>query len=216
MTYSLTPAIQDYLEVIHDLSKHDSKVRITDIARKLNVAKSSVTEAIELLHAKNLVQKERYGPITLTRNGEREAAKLKYKHLLISKFLRDVLNVTADTAEKDACLIEHVVSVETMLALIQLLESKNYLDNDIDIEEVKILLSTNSLSNLAPGTKGTIKRVEATGELRRRLMEMGVTSGDDIQVKRVAPMGDPIEITVKGYNLTLRKNEAAAILIEIN
>lgn len=214
--YALTPAIQDYLEVIHDLSRECTQVRITDIARKLNVAKSSVTEAIDLLHEKNLVQKERYGPITLTKSGEREAAKLKTKHLMLAEFLTKVLEVKPDTAEKDACLMEHVVSVETMLALINFLAREDYLDKNIDIEEVKTMLSTNTLSRLAPGTKGIIKGIEAIGDLRRRLLEMGVTKGDEILVKRVAPMGDPIEVTVKGYNLTLRKNEAAAIMVEIN
>ena len=77
------------------------------------------------------------------------------------------------------------------------------------------MLSTSSLSALAPGSKGIIKQIEAKGNLRRRILEMGVVTGDDVLVKGVAPMGDPIEVIIKDYCLSLRKNEAASILVEV-
>lgn len=76
-------------------------------------------------------------------------------------------------------------------------------------------MSTSLLSNLSPGTKGIIKRINASGSLRRRVLEMGLITGDEILVKGVAPMGDPIEVIVKDYNLSLRKNEASSILVEV-
>jgi len=57
--------------------------------------------------------------------------------------------------------------------------------------------------------------VSATGGLRRRLLEMGLVAGTEIAVDGVAPLGDPIEVTVKGYHLTLRRNEAEAIFVEV-
>ncbi len=67
------------------------------------------------------------------------------------------------------------------------------------------------LSELQPGSKGRVVRVSITGDTGRRMVEMGVTSGSMIEVERIAPLGDPIDIKVKGYHLTLRKDEASGI-----
>lgn len=72
-----------------------------------------------------------------------------------------------------------------------------------------------NLSMLKPGEKGKITRIEAAGPLKRRLMDMGVLVGEDIKVEKVAPLGDPIEITIKNYNLSLRKKEAEGIGVEV-
>ena len=71
------------------------------------------------------------------------------------------------------------------------------------------------LSELNRGEKGRIVKIGGTGSIRRRLLDMGLVSGSDIEMERVAPLGDPIEIKVKGYNLSLRKEEAANIQIEV-
>lgn len=73
-----------------------------------------------------------------------------------------------------------------------------------------------NLSNLKPGQQGTIIKLDSSiGPIRRRLMDMGVIPGELITVDKIAPMGDPIEVTVKSYNLSLRKNEAKGIEIEV-
>ncbi len=72
-----------------------------------------------------------------------------------------------------------------------------------------------SLKRLQPGSRGKVARVDATGDLRRRILEMGVVPGAEITVDGTAPLGDPIEVTVKGYHLTLRKGEAEAIFVEV-
>jgi len=76
-------------------------------------------------------------------------------------------------------------------------------------------LAGKPLSRLQPGSRGRIAQVNATGGLRRRILEMGVVPGAEIAVDGVAPLGDPIAVTVKGYHLTLRKNEAEAIFVEV-
>lgn len=74
--------------------------------------------------------------------------------------------------------------------------------------------TTTTLASLKPGDKATIRKITAQGSIRRRLLDMGATSGTRIEVERVAPLGDPIEIKVKGYHLTLRKEEARGIAVE--
>ncbi len=70
------------------------------------------------------------------------------------------------------------------------------------------------LSTLTPGQQGTIVRVGGHTNLRRRLLEMGLVRGETIRVERVAPLGDPVEFTIKGYHLSLRRNDAANIEVQ--
>jgi len=76
-------------------------------------------------------------------------------------------------------------------------------------------MSVKMLSDLNKGDKGKIVKISGSGSVHRRLMDMGLVSGSEIEMQRVAPLGDPIEIKVKGYNLSLRKEEAASIKVEV-
>ena len=71
------------------------------------------------------------------------------------------------------------------------------------------------LNEMAIGQSGTIKSVVGEGRIRRRLFDMGVTPGAEVYLRKVAPLGDPIEITIRGYELTLRKSEAEAVTMEV-
>ncbi len=71
------------------------------------------------------------------------------------------------------------------------------------------------LRDLRPGEKGKIIKISAKGSVRRRILDMGAIKGADIEMERVAPLGDPIEVKIKGYHLSLRKEEAANIQVEI-
>ncbi|MDA8387574.1 MAG: FeoA family protein [Nitrospiraceae bacterium] len=72
------------------------------------------------------------------------------------------------------------------------------------------------LSALKFGQKGRITKMETVaGPLKRRLMDMGVLVGEEIVMKKVAPLGDPLEVTIKNYNLSLRKKEADGIAVEV-
>ena len=64
------------------------------------------------------------------------------------------------------------------------------------------------------GETVTVKRIQGEGALKRRIMDMGITKGVDIFVRKVAPLGDPIEVTVRGYELSLRKADAEMIIVE--
>ncbi len=72
-----------------------------------------------------------------------------------------------------------------------------------------------NLSKLKPGEAGRITKIGAIGSLKRRLMDMGVLVGEAIKVEKIAPLGDPIEVTIKNYNLSLRKKEAEGIAVEM-
>ena len=71
-----------------------------------------------------------------------------------------------------------------------------------------------TLKDVKIGLSATVVRIEGEGAIRRRIMDMGITRGTPILVKKVAPLGDPMELTVRGYQLTLRKSDAKKILVE--
>ena len=70
------------------------------------------------------------------------------------------------------------------------------------------------LSELKIGEKGTVVAVNGEGAVRRRLFDMGITPGAEVYLRKKAPFGDPIEIAIRGYELTLRKTEAAQVDIK--
>lgn len=70
------------------------------------------------------------------------------------------------------------------------------------------------LDEFSIGDTGIVKTIAGEGKLRRRLFDMGITPGAKVFLKKKAPLGDPIEITVRGYELTLRKDEAMLIIVE--
>lgn len=71
------------------------------------------------------------------------------------------------------------------------------------------------LNEFSVNEEGIVKKIEAEGKIKRRLFDMGVTPGAEIKLKKLAPLGDPIEVTIRGYELSLRKDEANKILMEV-
>ena len=71
------------------------------------------------------------------------------------------------------------------------------------------------LDEFKVGETGLIKKVEGEGRTRRRLFDMGVTPGATVYLRKKAPLGDPIEVTIRGYELTLRKVEASLVVLEV-
>ncbi len=71
-----------------------------------------------------------------------------------------------------------------------------------------------TLREVAVGATVKVKKISGNGPTRRRIMDMGITKGADVYVRKVAPLGDPIELTVRGYELSIRKDEAEAIEVE--
>ena len=72
----------------------------------------------------------------------------------------------------------------------------------------------NTLRNVSVGNTVTVKRLHGEGPIKRRIMDMGITKGIEIYIRKVAPLGDPIEVTVRGYELSLRKADAEMIEVE--
>jgi DtxR family Mn-dependent transcriptional regulator len=204
----LTPALEDYLEVILQLSEENGKAKISDIARRLKIAKPSANQAIANLRREGLVYQERYGPVFLTDKGRVKANEVWDRHQVISRYLREVLKVSPLVAEHDACMMEHVLSPETLAKMTVYLPEKQPAKNNHS--------SAVCLTDILTGQK--VKILQLTGKehkIKQRLMEMGLIPGTIIQVERLAPLGDPVEIRVKGYLISLRRDEASSLLVEL-
>ncbi len=105
---------QDYLEAILDLYLDKGHIRSIDISEKLGVTRPSVNRAINVLKNNGLVTHEKYSDINLTNQGMRLAKAVKSRHLVLKKFLNEVLHVDEKTADEDACKMEHNISLETL------------------------------------------------------------------------------------------------------
>lgn len=71
-----------------------------------------------------------------------------------------------------------------------------------------------TLKDVKIGETVTVSKLNGTGPLKRRIMDMGITKGTTLYIRKVAPLGDPIEITVRGYELSIRKSDAENIIID--
>ena len=71
-----------------------------------------------------------------------------------------------------------------------------------------------TLKDVKPGETVTVVKLNGAGPVRRRVMDMGMTRGTAVTVRKVAPLGDPVELTVRGYELSLRKSDAQSIEVE--
>ena len=115
----ISPSLEDYLEVILDLKEQNESIRVTDLAERMNVAKSSVNQAVAKLVELELLDHEKYGPLELTELGTKKAQKVRERHRMLTRFFVEVLKVDPEIAEKDACSIEHYISPVTMERLIE-------------------------------------------------------------------------------------------------
>lgn len=70
-----------------------------------------------------------------------------------------------------------------------------------------------TLKDVRPGEVVRVQKLNGEGAIKRRIMDMGLTKGTEVRVRKVAPLGDPIEITVRGYELSIRKSEAENIVV---
>lgn len=72
-----------------------------------------------------------------------------------------------------------------------------------------------TLKMVSPGTRVIVQKLTGKGKVKRRLMDMGIIPGTEMEIQKIAPLGDPVEVKFKGYNLSLRREEADMIVVEV-
>jgi len=216
--------LEDYLEAVWRLVDEKGVARVRDIAAALSVHKSTVSSSLKSLSEKGLVNYSPYEITTLTPRGREIAEDVVRRHEIIRDFLVQVLALEGNRADANACRAEHVLDAEVLerLACFARFVGECSSARQHCLKNFQTYYNRRSkqaarvpLDQLKCGQKGTVVRVGGTGALRRRIVDMGVVRGTPIEVVKVAPLGDPIELKVKGYHLSLRKEEAAAINVEL-
>ena len=106
----LSASLEDYLEIICNLIEYNGGAKAVEIAKKFNISRASVSEALGKLAEKDLIIYEGHKGITITEKGLIQAKKVIKKHNTLTDFFESILGVDKDTAESNACKIEHVIS----------------------------------------------------------------------------------------------------------
>lgn len=248
---NLSESLEDYLEIILQLVQEKGVARAKDIAQRKAVRMASVTGALKRLAKEKLIDYKARETVSLTPAGHELANRVLQRHEFITRFFTEILGVGQETAERDACSVEHVISIETLDRLagfVEFLRGCPLAGGDIvarfnqcyssglSREEGAAAMSCHTadcedfgsetigifsrehgmitLDKLTPGQRGRVVNVRAATEIRQRLLDMGLLPGVELTLQRVAPLGDPIDIKLKGFHLSLRKAEAATIGIE--
>jgi len=118
MQQTITPAMEDYLELILKLKMQNTVVRVRDIAKGMNVKMPSVTSMLNSLAKRDLINHEKYEYVELTPEGQKMAAEALRKHTILFNFLTNVLTVNPEQADIDACQMEHAISPVTLKRLV--------------------------------------------------------------------------------------------------
>jgi len=240
---TLSASLEDYLEAIFHISSHKQAAKAKDIAERLHVRAASVTGALRQLAERGLVNYAPYDLITLTATGRKAAESVVQRHAALKDFLVRVLSVDEASADEAACQMEHAVTKDILVRLTRFIQFVDncpragsewihgfgYLCDEAgnpDHCEACILQSLDNIKNkkgekgmeqylkdLAPGDKARIERLSLSGDIARRFAEMGLSVGSVVKVERVAPLGDPVEISVRGYKLTLRKKDLERVVV---
>lgn len=116
---------EDYLEAVLILEQQNGIVRSIDVAAFLKVSKPSVSRAMGVLKEHGYINQETYGDILLTDMGREKAKEVFNRHKALAAFFKDVIGVSSDIAQKDACRVEHVLSQETMEKILEYMKHHN-------------------------------------------------------------------------------------------
>lgn len=142
--------IEDYVELVYDLQKGKKPVHTNDIASALNISPASVTEIFQKLSEERYIDYEKYSGATLTKKGRRIARKTKKRHDTLTEFLL-LLGINRETAEKDACEMEHILHPDTMDTILKFVEVVKHCEAPpFWLDRLKEYVKTGKLSECPP------------------------------------------------------------------
>lgn len=227
--------VEEYLETIYDIAGKDGTARTTAIAKCLNLAPASVTEALQNMSENGLVSYEPYKGAMLTKQGLEIATKIKRRHRLLEVFLTDTLHIDKGKVHEEACKMEHAMSDETENALCKMLNAPARCPHGSPIgpcikavgtceecdvaahDKEPVIHGRNILpiTDLGPCEKGVIAFLRGDKKIVQRLSDLGLTLQTEVEMLRKAPMNGPIEICVRRTKLAIAREIADNIFVNI-
>ncbi|MDR1977898.1 MAG: metal-dependent transcriptional regulator [Synergistaceae bacterium] len=217
----ITARIEDYLEEIFLLESTGRDITVTDLADRLGITKGTVTVTVQKMVDAGMLNHERYGSLHLTLEGRLKGLLVYRRHEGLRAFFHELLGVDRDRSSEMACSMEHYMDTVTDDRLYSMLEffrraradKEPWVDELFNAMETQVLLPS-PLSVLENGQKGVVTRLSAEDKLRKRLQDMGFTSGAPVTCVDASATGS-LRILLDGKELSLPRNEAAAIWLRM-
>ncbi len=216
--------LEEYLESILDIEEKDGIAKTSAIAKCMKVAPASVTEALQTLADKGLIDYLPYKGATLTGTGREMARKVKRRHRLLEVFLHDVLHIKEENIHGEACKMEHTLSDETECALCKMLNAPARCPHGSLIEACDREIGSCAecidkpglaaafpvrhdpilpVTSLQPGERAVIAFIRGDSGVVQRLTDLGLTLHTEIKLVRKAPLLGPVEIGVRRTKLAI-------------
>lgn len=235
----LTDSLEDYLETVYELVRAKKFARVKDIAKARQVRPGSVSPAMRRLAELGMIEYVRREYISLTAEGEARARRVVARHQLLCRLFEDILQMSPDKAEEEACAMEHSLSDEAMDRLVRFFEfirvcpeAADLLhrfhncplvqENAPDCEDPCVSEAGQgrleehlvvSLTELQPGERGVVTHLNGQGSVRRRLLDIGLMPEVVVELDRFDTTRDEVRIGVQGFEIVLAKEEAEAVLV---
>jgi DtxR family Mn-dependent transcriptional regulator len=234
--------MEDYLEAIYHLERERRIARVRDIANRLGVKMSSVSSALKSLAARGFIEYDPHQFITLTDRGIKKAKEIVRKHEVLKRFLVKVLQVDEAVAEDNACRIEHHLDPEVIEKLIRFVEfmemcpvdQTRWIERISDgcdqcipcLDEAKkkmldraqaqktALAEGMTLAEATPGSQVQVDAVKGSAKFRKELAQEGLADGVIVAIEHLDADSGAMKVNIKGYHLSLTKNDASKILVK--
>jgi DtxR family transcriptional regulator, Mn-dependent transcriptional regulator len=213
-----TPAVEDYLKAIYQLSEAGEPVSTSAIAERLGIAPGSVTGMLKRLSEAGLVEHTRYHGARLTGDGAENAVRTIRRHRILELFLVEVLGYTWDRVHDEAERLEHAVTDELIDRMATVLGDPTADPHGAPIPGTGAVFREERypcLADLGPGDRATLRQVpDEDAAALRYLAELDLKPGAELVVRDVAPFNGPMHVLINGREQVLGRDLARHVKVE--
>lgn len=224
-TVDISSSLEDYLEAIAEIIEQKGHAHTKDIADRLKVKMPSVTNALQALSARGLINYQSHTPVELTTVGAETAAVIRHRHKVLKDFFSQVLKLDAECSDSTACRIEHVIGETVLSRIVALAEAIEGRDDCAPLREYlettmpKICPEPGeellSLDQLPDGESGVVVHVAENLRGIKKFADLGLVPGTLLQMEGRAPFGDLPRVKVMGSSLSMRAGDAMHIWVKL-
>ncbi len=222
----ISSSLEDYLEAIAEIIEHNGHAHTKDIAERLCVKMPSVTNALQALAVRGLINYQSHAPVVLTSLGAEKAAVIRHRHTVLKRFFAEILKLESADADAAACRIEHVIGETVLSRFVVLAEAIGEREDCGELRkylaEIMPKVSTNedsrewiTLDQLPKGKSAVVMRVGENLRGVKKFADLGLVAGTLLEFEGRAPLGDLMRVKVMGSSLSLRGADARYILVKV-
>ena len=222
---NISSSLEDYLEAIADLIDANGHAHSKELADRLQVKMPSVTNALQALAARDLIEYRSHQPVVLTAAGAQAAAIIRKRHLCLCRFFEEVLELPHDEADTTACKVEHDIDENVLRKLVALTDVLTADSEAAAIHQKLTQIFADmpdevppqnqiSLNDLPDNQSGVIAHVSSSLKGSKKFADMGLVPGAKITLEGRAPLGDLLRIRLLDSVISLRGSDAAFILLK--